>query len=66
MNGTACFKLEKQGRTYSKLSKVLSERKEREIMINQAGGSMKDKDKEKAAALDENTMKEDSAVNKNI
>ena len=51
MNGTACFKLEKRGRTYSKLSKVLSEKKERENMINHAGRSMKDKDKEKAVAL---------------
>lgn len=51
MNETACFKLEKRGRTYSKLSKVLSERKKCGNMINKAGGSMKDNDKEKAAAL---------------
>jgi hypothetical protein len=42
--------LEKRGRTYSKLSKVLSERKKCGNMINK-GGSMKDNDKEKAAAL---------------
>ncbi len=43
--------LEKQGRMYGKLSKALSERKERENMINHAGRSMKDKDKKKATAL---------------
>jgi hypothetical protein len=50
MNETACFKLEKRGRTYSKLSKVLSERMDCENMINQADRSLKDKDKEKATA----------------
>jgi hypothetical protein len=44
-------KLEKQRRMYGKLSKVLSKRKERVNMINHAVRSMKDKDKEKAAAL---------------
>jgi hypothetical protein len=51
MNETACFKLEKRGRTYSKLSKVLSERKERGNTENKAGGSLKENDKIKSAAL---------------
>ncbi len=51
MGETAGFKLEKRGRTYCKLSKVLSERKECGNMINKADGSMKENDKEKAAAL---------------
>ena len=44
-------KLEKQGRMYGKLFEVLGDWKKSKNTEKQAGGSMKNNDKEKAAAL---------------
>jgi hypothetical protein len=48
---TVVFMIKKRGRTYGKLPKVLTKRKERGNMEKQAGGSTKGKVNSKAGAL---------------
>ena len=45
------YKLDKQGRTYSKLSEVLSQGRKHGNMKNKAGGLIKLNDEGRAAAL---------------